>query len=146
MKHSNSGFRVGTALTTIFLAFSVLAPQAWAQVSPTSSGQGVVLNLSQKQAVQDLLDREEVSLEDFGVETPGLLSSNPFYFMKNLRRSTQRVFVFSSTKKAEIELGILDEKAAELKFGLKNLLGDPDELGFVLGEYELTLGRLGYYS
>ena len=45
---------------------------------------------------------------------PGLLPSNPFYFFKQWSRDLKRTFTFSTLKKVELELEILDEKAAEL--------------------------------
>jgi len=52
---------------------------------------------------------------DLGVESSGLLPSNPFYFLKEFGRGVRKFFVGNLVRKAELELGILNEKAAELK-------------------------------
>lgn len=49
---------------------------------------------------------------DLGV-APGTLPTSQFYFVKEWRRAIQRVFTFSAVKKAELELNILNERAAE---------------------------------
>ncbi|QQG42757.1 MAG: hypothetical protein HYW15_00865 [Candidatus Giovannonibacteria bacterium] len=41
------------------------------------------------------------------------LPTSPFYFVKEWRRAIQRVFTFNAVKKAELELNILNEQAAE---------------------------------
>ncbi|MCL4406217.1 MAG: DUF5667 domain-containing protein [Patescibacteria group bacterium] len=45
----------------------------------------------------------------------GLLPSSPFYFLKEWRRSLQRAFSFGAEAKANTELKIAEEKAAEVK-------------------------------
>jgi len=70
---------------------------------------------AEESLILKLVDEELVQLEDLGIENPGILQSNPFYFVKKFRRSTLRVFRFNSVRRAEFELGVLNEKAAELK-------------------------------
>ncbi len=60
------------------------------------------------------------------VENPGLLPTNPFYFLKSFRRSTQRVFTVNPVNKAGLELDILSQKAGELK-RLQEVLDGADE-------------------
>ncbi len=60
------------------------------------------------------------------VENPGLLPTNPFYFLKSLRRSTQRALTVSAIKKADLELDILSQKAGEIK-RLQEVLDGGDE-------------------
>lgn len=48
-------------------------------------------------------------------ESGGLLPSNPFYFLKEFGRGVRKLFVFNPVGKAELELNVLSEKAAELK-------------------------------
>ncbi len=81
-------------------------------VSLSAHGQEIATGQAAAQAV-----RKEalVTLEDLGIENPGLLQTNPFYFMKSLRRSTKRSLSFGPLKKAEAELRIANELAAELK-------------------------------
>jgi hypothetical protein len=52
---------------------------------------------------------------NLGIEDPGLLPTNPFYFVKEWSRAARRLFTFDPDKKAELELKITNEKAAELK-------------------------------
>lgn len=63
---------------------------------------------------------------DQSVENPGLLPTNPFYFLKSFVRSTQRAFTMSPVKRAELELEILSQKAGELK-KLEEVLDGSDE-------------------
>lgn len=60
------------------------------------------------------------------VENPGLLPTNPFYFLKSLRRSTQRALTVNPINKADLELDILSQKAGELK-RLQEVLDGADE-------------------
>lgn len=62
-----------------------------------------------------LVNEEAVRLEDLGIENPGILQTNPFYFMKTFRRSTLRAFKLNAVPRVEFELNVLNEKAAELK-------------------------------
>jgi len=66
---------------------------------------------------------EEVTTEDLGISDPGLLPTNPFYFLKEWGRGVRQLFAFNPIKKAELELRFTNEKAAELK-KLENL--DPE--------------------
>ncbi len=52
---------------------------------------------------------------DLGTESSGLLPSNPFYFLKEFGRGVHKFFIGNPIRKAELELNILNEKAAELK-------------------------------
>jgi len=57
---------------------------------------------------------EEVTTEDLGISDPGLLPTNPFYFLKEWGRGVRQLFAFNPIKKAELELRFTNEKAAEL--------------------------------
>ncbi len=108
-----------------------------------------VLSLAEDQSadnsgslVKKLVSDETVRLEDLGIENPGLLQTNPFYFIKDFRRSTQRTFLFNSLRRAELELDILNEKAAEIKF-LEDINSEgADALAAALDNYGDTLSRL----
>lgn len=63
---------------------------------------------------------------DQSVENPGLLPTNPFYFLKSFVRTTQRAFTVSPVKRAELELDILSQKAGEIK-KLEEVLDGSDE-------------------
>ncbi len=58
---------------------------------------------------------ENITIEDLGAGNPILLPTSPIYFFKEWGRGIQRVFAFSSVRKAELELKFTNEKAAELK-------------------------------
>lgn len=45
----------------------------------------------------------------------GLLPSNPFYFLKELRRDMRKILAFREIRKLELEIETADEKAAELR-------------------------------
>lgn len=66
---------------------------------------------------------EIVTIADLGVQEPGLLPGNPFYFVKEILRELRRAFTFGAVAKAELELNITSEKAAEAK---KIAERDPD--------------------
>ena len=98
------------------------------------------LSASEQEAVSQIVAAHTVTLAQFGIENPGLLATNPFYFMKDWRRSTQRTFAFGALKKAELELSILEEKTAELK-RLHDILPDnADGIVSALEAYQYTLG------
>ncbi len=58
---------------------------------------------------------ESISASDLGVSDPGILPTNPFYFLKELKRKVQLALTFDPVSKAKLELGIVNEKAAEAK-------------------------------
>lgn len=95
--------------------------------------------------VLELVKKESLDLADIGVENPGLLQSNPFYFMKNFRRSTQRTLTFSYLKKAELELDILAQKLAELK-RVKEINLDLEGFNVALDNYGSNVENLKIYS
>lgn len=56
-----------------------------------------------------------ITVGDLGVAAdPGVLPTNPFYFLKEWRRGISRLFTADPVAKAELELNILNEKAAEV--------------------------------
>ena len=79
---------------------------------------GVVF--AQEDASQ-IIKNQEIKLEDLGVSSAGILPSNPFYFLKEWTRGIKKSFAFSAIKKAELQLEIVNERAAELK-KLKEIL------------------------
>lgn len=52
---------------------------------------------------------------DLGIQSSGLLPSNPFYFLKEWGRGFRKLITPSAVRKAELDLDVLNEKAAELK-------------------------------
>jgi len=123
---------------TYKLGFPAAALGLFLAFSGVASGQGT------GSRVLGLVEEELVKLEDLGIENPGILQTNPFYFMKNLRRSTQRAFKFSQMQRAELELGFLNEKAAELA-RLEQVIPDNGEaLVRALTLYQNNLEDLKY--
>lgn len=55
----------------------------------------------------------DITVAEFSVENSGILPTSPFYFFKEWMRGLERFFTFNSVKKAELELRIINEKAAE---------------------------------
>lgn len=54
-----------------------------------------------------------ITTTDLGVEDPGILPTSWLYFLKEWGRGISRFFIFNSVAKAELELRIANEKAAE---------------------------------
>lgn len=63
----------------------------------------------------DIRLEETITIHDLGVDDPGILPFSRFYFFKEWGRSFRRLFTFNPTAKAELELRIVNQKAAELK-------------------------------
>jgi hypothetical protein len=106
----------GLGLFSTMALFGV-AGLAHGQSASVKEGDSLILKSVQEEAVR---------LEDLGVENPGILQTNPFYFMKTFRRTTLRAFKLSAVLKAEFELIVLNEKAAELK-RLEEIIPDNSE-------------------
>ncbi len=58
---------------------------------------------------------QNVTRGDLGIEETGILPSNPFYFFKTWSRSIRQTFSFSDLSRAELQLNIVNEQAAEIK-------------------------------
>jgi len=69
----------------------------------------------------EIIKKQEVTVKDLGVSNPGMLPGNPFYFLKEWGREVKKNFAFDAVKKAEVQLQIVNERAAEIK-KLKELL------------------------
>lgn len=57
----------------------------------------------------------EITAQDLEVEDPGMLPTSPFYFLKNWTRGIKRIITLDPTKKAELELEIINQQASEIK-------------------------------
>ncbi len=57
---------------------------------------------------------QNITTADLGVSNPGLLPTNPFYFIKEWGRGIRMFFTFDQVSKAKYELNITNQKAAEL--------------------------------
>ena len=56
-----------------------------------------------------------IGISDQGEENPGILPTNPFYFVKEWGRALKQIITFDPVKKAQLDLNVATEKAAELK-------------------------------
>ncbi|HEY4499516.1 MAG TPA: Kazal-type serine protease inhibitor domain-containing protein [Candidatus Paceibacterota bacterium] len=63
----------------------------------------------------NLAQLETITSQELGVDNPGILPGNPFYFLKEWSRGVRRVFTFDPVARVEYELRIANQKAAEAK-------------------------------
>src|SRR3989338_4474120 len=56
---------------------------------------------------------QEITTADLGVDNPGMLPTNPFYFVKEWGRGIKMIFTFNKVSKAEYALKVVNQKAAE---------------------------------
>jgi len=61
-----------------------------------------------------VVQTQNITTADLGVSNPGLLPTNPFYFIKEWGRGIRMFFTFNQVSKAQYELSITNQKAAEL--------------------------------
>lgn len=92
--------------------------------------------------VQTAVQEETITNADLGVTDPGTLPTSRLYFFKEWGRGLQRIFTFNSEKKAELELRIADEKAAEAKQILETK-NDEKSITRALTNYQKSHERLG---
>lgn len=85
---------------------------------------------------------DEITTSDLGVEKTGILPTNPFYFIKEWERGARLLFASDPVKKAELELKIVNEKAAELKQVDKNNPQDEEALQEAIDNYSKNVDRL----
>jgi hypothetical protein len=91
---------------------SFFAISYWAIAAPLSAQEE---NQTTSTQVEEIIPEEEVSVQDLGIESTGILPSSPFYFLKEWRRTLTKIFTFDAVKKAELELQYTNERAAEIK-------------------------------
>ena len=58
--------------------------------------------------------------------SPGLLPTNPFYFLKNWSRGVQSLLVRSPLRRAELALGVVNTKEEELR-SVVRIIPESDE-------------------
>ena len=85
---------------------------------------------------------DEITAQDLGIENPGILPTNPFYFFKEFSRGVRKFFIFDEVGRAEFELKVLNERAAELEAveGLEP--ENSDAIGGAIDNYNENLERL----
>ena len=85
-------------------------------------------------------------LNDAVVENPGLLPTNPFYFIKSWRRTAQRTITLNLIKKTELELDILNEKSSEISRLYDVLDGGSEAIRDAVRPYNESLDRFQSYA
>jgi len=88
------------------------------------------------------VNAETVTNADLGIPNPGLLPTNPFYFLKEFGRAVRRAVTFDSVKKAELELNITNEKVAELKQVEENQPQNTEAIQNAIQNYQDNQTRL----
>lgn len=83
-----------------------------------------------------------IASADLGIENVGTLPTSAFYFFKELRRGLSRLFTFNAVAKAELELKVTNEKAAEALEVEKLSLGDAGALQSALQNFTDAQARL----
>ena len=82
------------------------------------------------------------SLKDLGVKSTGLLPSNPFYFMKEWTRNVKRALTFDPLNKLNLDLTVVNEKAAELKKLTELSHAKPEAIIAAVDNYQYNLDHL----
>lgn len=104
-----------------------------------ASGCGPLMALAH---TADAAEADSVTISDLGIENPGLLPTNPFYFLKEWGRGVRRVFTFNPVTKAELELRIANEKAAEAKQVEETAPENTEAITEAVKNYEAAQARL----
>lgn len=89
-----------------------------------------------------IAQEEKITFADLGAKEPRLLPSSSFYFLKEWGRSIRRAFTFNAIKKVELELNIVNEKAAEAIKTQETNPNDAEALAAALENYAGAGGRL----
>lgn len=79
---------------------------------------------------------------NLGIEEPGLLPTNPFYFLKEWRRSLRLLLTFDRVKKAELESNFNNEKAAELDAVAETFPENYEAINEAITNYQASQERL----
>src|SRR3989338_8441280 len=89
-----------------------------------------------------ILEEEVVTISDLGITNPGILPTSPFYFFKEMGRGMQGFFTFNPVAKAELQLKIANEKAAELKQVTETQPKNTEAIQKALENYQKSQGNL----
>lgn len=119
-------------LFVVVFVFAISATLVAAQESaPTTTDTGAVA-----------VAQTEITTQDLGVKDPGILPTSRFYFLKNWSRGINRIFTFNPVKKAELELDIANQQAAEI-VKMKEVAPDRvDAITKAAGDYQQNVDRL----
>ncbi|MEK7195942.1 MAG: DUF5667 domain-containing protein [Patescibacteria group bacterium] len=85
---------------------------------------------------------QDATTADLGVENPGLLPTNPFYFVKEWGRGIRMVMTFNRVSKAQYEENITNQKAAELKKVQELNPGNDEALERAIDNYNQSASNL----
>ena len=124
---------------TIILSF-LLIFSFWSMANLTSAQEAT----STDEGIQAIVVANEVTTKDLGVEEPGILPSNPFYFLKNWGRGVRRIFTIDPVNRAALELQIINQQAAEIK-KMEEATSTPNRLDAIskaIGNYQSNAERL----
>jgi hypothetical protein len=106
---------------------------------------GTLLTASSAFAQTDasqIVKNQEITVKDLGVSSSGILPGNPFYFLKEWGRGIQDTLTIDPIKKAELQLDVLNQKAAEIK-KLSDLMPDSSRtLSAALNDYGKAVDSL----
>jgi hypothetical protein len=113
---------IGFAIFAFFIFYSVSAQTGIFQFSEGEQNYKTALAIAVAQEAESAVDVEQkVNLdedftpEDFGLNSVGLLPTNPFYFLKDARRGFTNLFTFDDLGKAERKLQFASERIVELQ-------------------------------
>ncbi|MCX6702287.1 MAG: DUF5667 domain-containing protein [Candidatus Wolfebacteria bacterium] len=76
-----------------------------------------------------------ISLKDLGISNPGILPSNPFYFIKEWSRSIKQVLTTDPVKKLNNDLADMNERVAEIKKLSDISSSDPEDIISAIDKY-----------
>ena len=82
------------------------------------------------------------SVSAIRADNPGILQTNPFYFVKEWSRGIHRVFAFSPVAKLQFDFKVATDKAAELKRLEEIGMADVDGLRAAISDYGDSLKPL----
>lgn len=99
-------------LSVFLFGFAFALNVALAQEDATTTSDDSVATVLQETASAPV--EAEVTAADLGVENPGILPTSRLYFFKNWGRAIERTFTFNPVKKADLELDIANQQAAEI--------------------------------
>lgn len=125
-----------------FLAVAFLSISVKAQTVTSTATTTVTSTIATSTVTTTVTSTEEIQLEDLSIEEPGILPGNPFYFFKEWRRSFQSLFTKNPTKKIELTIEILNNKAAEIKKLEEIAPQNVEELKKAILSYRETINQL----
>ena len=107
-----------------------------------SLASSAVFAATDSSAINAKSNNESVSSSNLGIENPGILPTNPFYFIKEWSRGIRRVFTFNPIAKVKLELQITNEKAAEAKKVEQVSPNNVEAMNKALGNYQESQSHL----